>query len=129
MGPTRAVCQAGRCEATPTGADGKPVFIMDERRCVPALVCDGWQGCAEISGNEQDGWFVERADDMPAGTAVTFGNVCTSGVACDAVTLRPDGVQCPPWGIPPLIAPPPFACAGEAGACRKVSPGASRRAP
>jgi hypothetical protein len=118
-GPTRAVCRAGRCEATWTGADGGPARVGVERRCLPALSCDAWVGCALVEGNAQDGWFVEEAAQATRGAVAAVGNVCTAGpVRCEAARITEPGVVCPPWSIPPVITAPAYTCSLEGGRCQ-----------
>jgi hypothetical protein len=121
-GPTRAVCLEGRCAATATDAHGQPTFIAVEQRCLPAMVCDSWVGCAAVHGNTQDGWYVTQADRGAAGELAALGPVCTTRAAgspgCEAARLYPPGVTCPPWTAPPRIDPAPYACAVVDGICR-----------
>jgi hypothetical protein len=131
-GPTRAICRAGRCEATATDDNGKPVRVAVERRCLPAIVCTGWVGCVAVRGNPQDGWFVDgeataldAGARAPRGALVGVSPACTTVASdrCVAVDLaqlsRPPTAPCPPWTAPPLIAPPPYQCAEVDGACRR----------
>ena len=124
VGPSRAVCRAGRCEATSTDSSGKLLpLVLDERRCLPALRCTAWEGCALVRGNDQDGWFVEQAEGMVSGEAVRVGNICTTEAkTCQGVEVRPRGVACAPWSVPPLIAVAPYSCRTEDGVCRKAAP-------
>jgi hypothetical protein len=122
-GPTRAVCRAGACEATPSDADGRPIYLADERKCLPAMICDEWAGCALVAGNAQDGWFVQESSRVAVGTlAALEKNVCTAADAgrCEAARLYPPDAACPPHTEPPLIAAPPFSCTLESGRCRSV---------
>jgi hypothetical protein len=118
LGPTRAVCRAGSCEATSTGADGGVGYVASERRCLPALVCDTWAGCTLAVGNTQDGWFVEESKRVARGEIVALDRVAiaTDAGVAEAFRLTPPGVTCPPHGIPPILAPPP-ACAMKDGHC------------
>jgi len=112
----------GACEATANDAHGKPVVVLEEMLCLPIYTCDQWVGCAFVRGNEQNGWFVERAADVPTGQAAVVGNVCTRGTArCQAATVRPNGVACPPRTVMPLIDPPDYRCETEQGQCRKLN--------
>ncbi len=120
MGPTHAICRTGRCEATWEGADGGPGFVADEQRCLPALVCGAWAGCALVTGNAQDGWYVYDATSAPRGTLASVEpDVCAPRVAkrCTAARLFPKGVVCPPTSVPPLIPPPPKACVLDGVRC------------
>ncbi len=118
-GPTRAVCRAGACDATATGADGGSTRVGVDRRCLPAMSCDAWAGCALVEGNEQDGWFVEESAHATRGAIAAVGNVCTAGAArCEAARISEPGVVCPPWSVPPLITPPTYTCSLEAGRCQ-----------
>lgn len=113
MGPTRAVCRAGICEATADGVDGGPTFVLGERRCLPAMICGAWAGCALVDGNAQDGWYVADATAAPRGTlAAVEPDACVPRAPgrCAAARLFPKGVGCPPTSVPPLISPPPKAC-------------------
>jgi hypothetical protein len=122
-GPTRAVCREGLCEATPTGPDGGPVRVRVEQQCLPAMLCDTWKGCAIVTGNAQDGWFVEQGEQVPRGAPAVIGNVCTVRDRCEAARVVPEGVSCPPWTVPPRIEAPPYTCVLEDGQCRaKTSP-------
>ena len=120
MGPTRAICNSGQCEATPSDANGKPVLVLDEQRCLPASVCSAWKGCAAVTGNAQDGYVVLEAEAVPKGEPASVGNVCSApGVKCEAAVAQPRGVTCPPQTTPLLTSPPPFSCAvDKAGHCR-----------
>lgn len=118
MGPTRAICNAGKCEATPSGPDGKPVFVMSEQKCLPAMVCDEWAGCVLLTGNTQDGWFVQEKARVPVGEIAGVDNVCTT-TRCEGARLFPEGPVCPPHTIPPMIDPPPYSCVMEGGHCVK----------
>lgn len=123
MGPTFAVCRDGQCEATPSGPDGGPGFVAVERRCLPALVCDGWSGCTRARGNGQDGWFVEESDRVGRGEPVGLERVATAdGGVTEAFRLGPPGVSCPPHTIPPVLPPPPFACSDVDGQCKTSAP-------
>lgn len=114
MGPTRAVCRGGVCEATHEAADGGPTFVVGDRRCLPALACNAWAGCALVEGNVQDGYFVVDATSAPRGTLASVeADACTPragvpkpSVRCAAARLFVKGVTCPPTSVPPLIAPP-----------------------
>ena len=120
QGPTRAVCRAGVCEATASDDDGRPIYVPVVQRCLPAMICDAWAGCAEVVGNGQDGFFTRGASRVAPGTlAAVETNVCTTAGAgrCEAARLLPSDVVCPPHSIPPPIAPPPFACALDDGRC------------
>ena len=122
-GPTRAVCRTGVCEATASDANGHPIYVANERQCLPALICDQWAACALIEGNEQDGWFVQESPRVAVGTLASVEkNVCTAADAgrCEAAKLYPPDARCPPWTVPPLIAAPPFSCVLESGRCRSV---------
>lgn len=124
-GPTRAVCRSGRCEATATGADGGPTRVPVERRCLPAMVCDDWVGCAVATGNHQDGYFTSGATawsgarrPMPLpGTVADIRNGCTLHGDCEAVWTAPVKDPCPPWTAPPAIDRPTFTCAVEGLRC------------
>ncbi|HVK65577.1 MAG TPA: hypothetical protein VM694_13935 [Polyangium sp.] len=120
-GPTRAVCRDGLCEATATGPDGQPLRVPVEQQCLPAMVCDAWAGCALMTGNAQDGWFVAEGEQVPRGELATVKNVCTVGNRCEAARVLPPGVPCPPWSTPPRIEAPPYTCALEGGKCRSRS--------
>lgn len=117
-GPTVAVCRAGVCEATGTGPDGGAARVPVEQRCLPAMVCTTWKGCALVSGSAQDGWFVEQGEESLRGQLASVGNVCTVRERCEAASVLPPGVVCPPWSVPPLIDLPPYTCALEGGQCR-----------
>ncbi|MDI1476264.1 hypothetical protein [Polyangium sp. y55x31] len=117
-GPTRAVCRDGLCEATATGPDGQPIRVPVEQQCLPAMLCDAWAGCALVTGNAQDGWFVAEGEQVPRGELATVKNVCTVGDRCEAARVLPPGVVCPPWSVPPRIEAPPYTCALEGGRCR-----------
>lgn len=108
------------CEAAWTADDGSPVRVGIEERCLPAMVCDGWVGCAAVRGNAQDGWFVAQSDRVARGEIVSVGNVCTSGARCDAVTLQPPNMQCPAWSVPPIITAAPYRCVDDGG-CRRAA--------
>jgi hypothetical protein len=84
------------------------------------MVCDGWAGCAMVSGNTQDGWYIEQSDQAARGEAVLVGNVCTIGARCDAVRLQPPGVTCPPWTLPPKIATAPYRCLVDGYKCHQA---------
>jgi hypothetical protein len=122
MGPTRAICRSGRCEATFYGPDGGPVLVMDRERCLPALGCDTWDGCALVIGNDQDGWFIESADHAAPGDAAFVGSVCTTA-RCEGVRYQPTNVVCPAWTVPPRIDPPSYACAVVGGRCVRAARG------
>ncbi|MDI1442586.1 hypothetical protein [Polyangium sp. 6x1] len=130
-GPTRASCRDGHCEATATGTDGQPARVPVEQQCIPAMVCDAWAGCALVTGNAQDGWFVADGEKVPRGEIATMGNVCTVGDRCEAARVLPPGVVCPPWSVPPRIEAPPYTCAMVGGKCRSRSspPPPGTRAP
>lgn len=124
-GPTRAVCRAGRCEATATGADGGPTRVPVERRCLPAMVCDDWVGCAFATGNRQDGYFTSGATawsgarrPIPTpGTLADVRNVCTIHEKCEGVWTAPPKLACPPWTAPPMIGRPTYTCVEEGLRC------------
>ena len=116
MGPTRAICNAGSCEATPSGPDGEPVFILSEQKCLPAMVCDAWADCVLVHGNARDGYFVQENARVPAGEIAGVGKLCTTS-PCEGARLFPEGVVCPPHTIPPLIDPPRYSCVMENGHC------------
>lgn len=116
-GPTRAICRDGLCEATATGSDGQPTRVPVERQCLPAMLCDAWAGCALVTGNAQDGWFVAEGEQVPRGEPATVKNVCTVGDPCEAARVLPPGATCPPWSVPPRIEAPPYTCALEGGKC------------
>jgi len=61
------MCEAGECKTTLNAPDGAPAFVAVESRCLPALVCDAWAGCALAVGNAQDGWFVAESQRVPRG--------------------------------------------------------------
>jgi len=130
-GPTRAVCREGRCEATATGPDGQPTRVPVEQQCLPAMICDAWAGCALVTGNAQDGWFVAEGEKVPRGEIAAVGNVCTVGNRCEAAKVLPPGVVCPPWSVPPRIEAPRYTCGLESGTCRarSASPPPGPRAP
>lgn len=120
MGPTFARCKDGLCEATPSGPDGGPAFVSVERRCLPAVVCDAWSGCARAVGNAQDGWFVEESERVARGELAGLERVALlDGSAAEVFRLHPPGVQCPPHTIPPVFPPAP-ACAERAGRCEAL---------
>jgi hypothetical protein len=117
MGPTRAVCRSGRCEATANAADGGPGYVALEQRCLPAMVCDSWAGCALAMGNDQDGWFVSESSRVSRGAIANPERVAVvGGKAADALRLYPPGVTCPPHTVPPIHSLPPR-CAMKAGHC------------
>jgi hypothetical protein len=118
MGPTRAVCRAGHCAAVATDDAGLPVTISNERRCLPAMICDSWSDCATVVGNVQDGYFVEQAHAAPRGSLASIADVYTTGPKYEAARLFLPAKVCPPWTAPPLIEPPKYACALENGVCR-----------
>ena len=124
MGPTRAVCRGGACEATADDVDGKPVFVLPETRCLPAMVCDEWKGCASVQGDDQNGWFADQSDEVSRGDPVLVENGCTTerSKACLAAKLTVPGVVCAPHTLPPKIAPPTYGCVNEAGTCRVAKP-------
>lgn len=118
MGPTFARCQEGRCVATASGPDGGPAFVVVERRCLPAVVCDGWAGCARALGNDQDGWFVEESERASRGEIVGRERVAvTDGGVTEVFRSSPPGVKCPPHAVPPLFPPAPV-CAEVDGRCK-----------
>ncbi|MBE7482738.1 MAG: hypothetical protein HS104_22520 [Polyangiaceae bacterium] len=118
MGPTFARCQEGRCVATASGPDGGPAFVVVERRCLPAVVCDGWAGCARALGNDQDGWFVEESERASRGEIVGRERVAvTDGGVAEVFRSSPPGVKCPPHAVPPLFPPAPV-CAEVDGRCK-----------
>ena len=122
MGPTHAVCSVGQCEARVSGADGGTAFVDDETRCLPAVVCDEWAGCASASGNNQDGWFIRESPRVSSGEIAGLERVATTDkLAVEAFRLYPPGVDCPPQSIPPLLPRPPSTCRDEGGHC-KASP-------
>lgn len=124
-GPTRAVCRSGQCEATATGADGGPTRVPVERRCLPAMVCDDWVGCAFATGNTQDGHFTSGATAWPGarrpipapGTLASVRNGCTLHNDCEAIWTAPDKDPCPPWTAPPAIDRPAYTCVAEGSRC------------
>lgn len=110
-----------RGNAEPSPAPAAPVDALDTsaRRCMPAMVCDSWKGCALVV-QRAAGWTVEDADQVPRGLLAVVGQVCTRG-RCDGARVVPPGVTCPPWSEPPLIDPPPYDCVLEQGSCRAHS--------
>lgn len=121
QGPTRAVCRSGRCEATATAADGGVAYVEVEQRCLPAVVCDDWAGCAGAIGNDQDGWFVDESARVARGAIAGRERVATADArAVEVLRLFPPGAQCPPHAVPPVFSVPSFACAAEAGKCSTV---------
>jgi hypothetical protein len=117
-GPTRAICRSGRCEATYEGPDGGPTRVSVEQRCLPAMICDSWAGCAFVSGNAQDGWFVSDAEQLAGGAAVSLKkNACTVGPPCEAAWAPPERGVCPPWTAPPYIPAPTYRCVAEGSRC------------
>ena len=122
QGPTRAVCRSGFCEATELGPDGGPARVIVERRCLPVMICDGWAGCAMVSGNAQDGWFVEESDRAARGETVALGNVCTTpSQPCEAARILPVDSGCAPRTVPPLISAPGYGCGRSEGHCRTTT--------
>lgn len=122
QGPTRAICDAGHCRATTTGPDGGVTFVRNDQRCLPALVCSAWVGCALVRGNDQDGWFVASATSasVPKGSiASVVDDACTPRAPkkCRAAIVSPKGLVCPPTSIPPLV-PVPKPCVLVGADCR-----------
>ncbi len=117
MGPTRAVCRDGRCEATPNAADGGPGWVPVEQRCLPAVVCDSWAGCALAIGNDQDGWFVQESKRVARGEIAKPDRIAVvGGKAADALRLYPPGVTCAPHSVPAVLPVAPR-CGTKAGHC------------
>lgn len=112
------------------GSDGPPMTDVqpaspggaaaDGRRCLPAMVCDRWIGCALVA-SAADRWSVVAADELAAGLPVTVANGCTNGDRCDAAKAMPPGTVCAPDSTPPLVLPPPYACVGDATVCRRLA--------
>jgi len=112
--PRRAVCKAGLCDSE-SSTDDK---LFDRHQCLPAMRCDDWVGCAAITGNDQDGWYVRQADQAKPGELVSVDQACTSAdTKCTAARVHSVGVACPPHGIPPLIQPPPYVCKEDGARC------------
>ena len=112
------MCRGGQCEATATGADGGVTRVAVEQRCLPALVCDEWAGCAGALGNDQDGWFIRESTRVARGEIAALERVATTDkLAVEAFRLHPSGVQCAPHTIPPVFPVPSFTCKAEAGRC------------
>ncbi len=112
--PRRAVCKSGQCDSEPTTDS----TLFDAYRCLPAMQCDGWYGCAGVMGNKQDGWFAHQADKAKRGEIVSIEQVCTkTDTKCEAARVHSVGIQCPPRTVPPLIEPPPYTCAEKDGRC------------
>ncbi len=120
-GPTRAICRDHACALTATGPDGGPTRVPVERRCLPAMVCSDWKGCAMVSGNGQDGWFVDEGAQVSRGAlAGVRDNVCLVKGPCEGAVVAEPGVVCPPQTVPALIQPPPYSCVLREGRCDEV---------
>ena len=121
MGPTRAVCSSGVCEAMWLGADGGPTLVLEEWRCLPALICYGWAGCAMIQGNAQNGWFVYGSDRAAVGESAAIDRACPMDAGCiEAARIHPPEVVCPATSVPPILPPPGFTCVKDGYQCRRV---------
>lgn len=104
---------AGTSTSAPAGAPAPPALAAGQR-CLPAMICDDWVGCALVAGDK-----VVSADRLPAGQPVTIDNACTTGATCIAARALPAGVVCAPHTVPPLIAPPPYTCVWDGKICSK----------
>ncbi|NUO47685.1 MAG: hypothetical protein HOV80_02385 [Polyangiaceae bacterium] len=112
--PERAVCKNGQCDSEPSTDS----TLFDAHRCLPAMQCDSWFGCAAVTGNNQNGWFVRQADKAKRGEIVSIEQVCSKPDSkCEAARVHSVGVQCPPHTVPPFIEPPPYTCAEKDGRC------------
>jgi len=121
MGATRSICRDGQCETTFSAPDGGSAFVSDERRCLPAVVCDSWAGCTYAMGNAQDGWYVTDSDRVARGEPVTPDRVAVAdGGAADVLRLHPAGATCLPQSIPPVLSPPGYTCRVEGLGCKKT---------
>lgn len=87
---------------------------------MPAVVCDGWAGCASARGNEQDGWFVERSEKVPRGSETSVDRVALpKGASATVFRLAPEGVICPPHTVPPILPRLDFDCSADCRATPK----------
>lgn len=117
MGPTHARCQAGQCIAEPSDGGFQPF----ERKCLPAVVCDEWAGCASAHGNEESGWYVRESSRVPRGSPAVPDRVAVvDGGAKSVLRLWPSGVVCLPHSVPPLFSADVPKCVDAAGGCREA---------
>ncbi|APR76780.1 sodium:dicarboxylate symporter [Minicystis rosea] len=93
------------------------------------MVCTTWKGCAVVSGNEQDGWFVDEGAQVSRGAVAGVRNVCHVDGPCEAATVAEPGVVCPPQTATPPIRPPPYTCVLREGRCEEVPTPAPPPAP
>ncbi len=94
------------------------------------MVCEAWKGCALVTGNEQDGWFVEEGGHVSRGAvAGVRENACQVGGPCPAAVVAEPGVECPAHSATLPIQPPPYTCVVRAGRCEEVPEVPPRPAP
>ncbi len=118
--PALAACHGDHAPSGPVAPIGPTGGALPpDQRCLPLNVCDQWSGCALVAKAPRF-WTVIAADRFAPGDLVDVTNVCTSGDTCIAVRGVPKGVQCPPWTLPPYIAPPPYRCAWDGKACLRT---------
>lgn len=122
QGPTRAVCKGGLCEATASGPDGGYVSVPVERKCLPAIACDTWAGCALVVGNAQDGYHVVESSRVARGEPANVESPCTKGGPCEAARIFPPEAHCDPHTVPPIIDRPAYGCGMVDGRCRASKP-------
>jgi hypothetical protein len=127
-----ALCAAAACRGDAAGTHAAPASesaggaggsAPAGQRCLPAMICDQWAGCALIARDAQGAWSVIAADRLKPGEPVRVENACTTGASCEAAKAAPRDVACPPTETPPIISPPDYACVWERGSC------ASRKRP